>query len=462
MDQREFTTKETITGRKVLTTASVAKIVETFAKETQDSYRVNSLIHAHGHFIESVDLLRAFFHQFKLSTVAGEKTRIVNFLKKWIDLQRNKFTNIHQGVGKEFKDWVEVLDRTVERHEDVSKRTEEEKVVDFLKQLLFPVSIQNDSDGESGEEVPSIIKKKKRNGDSISPLLIYNSKEIARQLTLIDQSFLQKVDKEEMLKVRWLKPTMAPTLSSFSFRSNQLAHWVAREFLVTKSRQRIKFLVQLVKICSELLRLQNFQSMMSIYLGLNLPCLSMHELLWKQLPSKVLSQWKEITAILDYSNNFAAYRTYTKNLVPPMVPCQEVILKDLLYHDEGTEDFVGEHLIDMQKLDVMGGIIDKFHKAQLVPYRLAKFDYLYELLEGIPNMTSSKLDDLAGAATLKVSGESDSSLSNAGSFIGDSSENEIRSSRRLSTTADKLGTTIKRNNTQRRSSFSIDEKTEGT
>eukprot|EP01126_Amoeba_proteus_P011727 TRINITY_DN14784_c0_g1_i1.p1 TRINITY_DN14784_c0_g1~~TRINITY_DN14784_c0_g1_i1.p1 ORF type:complete len:132 (+),score=11.54 TRINITY_DN14784_c0_g1_i1:244-639(+) len=120
--------RDTITGRKMLIEGSILKIAETFAKETQDSHRVNSLIHAHAHFVSSEDLLEAFLVQFKLCVVDGEKTRIVNFLKKWIDLQRPKFQNSDNGVGHKLTKWVEDFNHFND--------TEEEKLIYFLKTLL--------------------------------------------------------------------------------------------------------------------------------------------------------------------------------------------------------------------------------------------------------------------------------------------------------------------------------------
>jgi hypothetical protein len=40
-------------------------------------------------------------------------------------------------------------------------------------------------------------------------------------------------------------------------------------------------------------------------------------------------------------------------------------LKDLLYHNEGTQDFIEEDIIDMQKLDVMGKMIEDFRRTQV-------------------------------------------------------------------------------------------------
>ncbi len=52
-------------------------------------------------------------------------------------------------------------------------------------------------------------------------------------------------------------------------------------------------------------------------------------------------------------NNFKNYRKFIETRQMPLVPCQEIYLKDLLYHEEGTEDFIAQGVIDTKKLDQM-------------------------------------------------------------------------------------------------------------
>lgn len=95
--------------------------------------------------------------------------------------------------------------------------------------------------------------------------MCFDPREIARQITLIgntdilslliwpDHEYLKAVDKEEMLKNRWLATKTSPTLSRTSERGNHLAHWFAQQFLMAKTRHKVKYLTQFLRICEVLL-----------------------------------------------------------------------------------------------------------------------------------------------------------------------------------------------------------------
>lgn len=64
-----------------------------------------------------------------------------------------------------------------------------------------------------------------------------------------DYEYLKEVNKEELLKNRWLDPETSPTLSVASTWGNRLAHWFAYELIKTKDRHKAKYLSQFLKIC---------------------------------------------------------------------------------------------------------------------------------------------------------------------------------------------------------------------
>eukprot|EP01127_Copromyxa_protea_P011529 TRINITY_DN2902_c0_g1_i1.p1 TRINITY_DN2902_c0_g1~~TRINITY_DN2902_c0_g1_i1.p1 ORF type:complete len:454 (+),score=74.95 TRINITY_DN2902_c0_g1_i1:66-1427(+) len=401
MTEKQPTFQKTITGRQVLTTASIEQIASTFAKETQDLPQIHALILAHGHFIRSDRMLQAFVNEYKTLTDDASRLRVLNFIKKWVDFQRSNFETAD--MKRVLDDWISYLER------------EKSPLLLFVNSLMTTKNYEPEDD--DSEDTPSVIKKKK-NGD-LSPLVCYDPREIARQITLIDFEYLKSIDKEEMLKNRWLETKTSPTLARNSERGNNLAHWLVQEFLLAKTRHKTKYLAQFLRICEHLLELQNFQSLMSIYLGLNLPCMSHFIPIWKALPSKSAAIWKKMNSILDYRQNFAPYREYTKGLSLPMIPCQEIILKDLLYHNEGTQDFVEGEIIDVQKLDVMGKMIDDFRKTQERPPRFEKFPELYDALYNIPtDITMAKLDELAGV--LRTSDKEESDSTSMSGFLGES------------------------------------------
>lgn len=136
--------------------------------------------------------------------------------------------------------------------------------------------------------------------------------------------------------------------------------------------------------------MKNFQSLMCIYLGLNLPCLSRYALMWKALHTRqtISNAFRNCRLSLRQSGKkspqfLAIDRTSqhtenTQKTLPRLLSLAkvgiasllqltmlEILLKDLLYHNENTPDFVEPGVIDMRKLDSMGKMLDQFRSYQV-------------------------------------------------------------------------------------------------
>jgi hypothetical protein len=361
-------------------------IVHDFSTSSQDLATVQSLILAHEHFVKSEVLMEAFILEF--ATIKKEdqinQFRVTNFLKKWIDLERGKFINKTEGIGKRLDDFINSLPEAL-------GKTLATAVADETTKTGLNDDLDEDDDEEA---IPPIITKKKKG--TAAQILSFDPLEIARQLTLIDHRNICEVNLKELLKTNWLK-NAGPSLNKNAGRANTLAHWMAYEFLLCKPKHRTKLLTHYLRICHGLQFLQNYQSLMAIYLGLNLsPVFKLIEPLIEQLPAKAKAIWESVSNFLAFQNNYHAYREIVKKKIPPMIPCQEIFLKDLLYHDESFPNYTNEGHVDVNKLHVMGNIINSFRKCQMTKYRLQESKELYEYLLNIPdNVTVESLEKLA-------------------------------------------------------------------
>jgi hypothetical protein len=92
-------------------------------------------------------------------------------------------------------------------------------------------------------------------------------------------------------------------------------------------------------------------------------------------------------------NNFKNYRDEIEKSYAPMVLCQEVFLKDLLYQEDGKDDYIIDNVIDVAKLDEIGRVLDHFHQSQAKQYPFHKVDIVYQFLHSIPtNINVEMLD----------------------------------------------------------------------
>jgi len=198
-----------------------------------------------------------------------------------------------------------------------------------------------------------------------------------------------------MLRSRWLEDK-APALNEYCARANRLAFWFAYLLIhQAKLKTRTKTLEHFIKIGMYLSKLHNYQSLMALFLGINMVSARLTPI-WKSqiLRPKTLSTWKRISTLMSPNDNFSHYREATKKIETPFIPCQEVILKDLLYHDQSTKDFIQERVWNYKKLQVIGKIIEQYRLCQDNPFNLTPLSELQYLLLHIPEITSSQLDSV--------------------------------------------------------------------
>lgn len=180
---------------------------------------------------------------------------------------------------------------------------------------------------------------------------------------------------------------------------------------------------------------------MAIYLCVHLNCVSRLKVTWKSLPRKYKPLLRQLDLMSPY-NNFMSYRTHIKTVRPPVILCTgksetisirfsstllEILLKDLLYQNEGSANFVDKdlrkctlcyihdnlhvELINLQKLNSMGNIMRHFFTAVkgvllvlLFSDKLSETEYpfpiqqsIYDTLLSIAAPTADELHDKSQA-----------------------------------------------------------------
>jgi hypothetical protein len=130
-------------------------------------------------------------HRYKTLSEDSSRLRILNFVKKWADLQRSTFDS-SDSLRKIFEEWISYMEKETPTFVGAAKNVLS-GVCHSLSSLtnLKMKHALDDEDSEDSDDLPSIIKKKK-SGSDLSILVCYDPKEIARQLTLLG-----------MWKARW-------------------------------------------------------------------------------------------------------------------------------------------------------------------------------------------------------------------------------------------------------------------
>jgi len=298
--------------------------------------------------------------------------RIVGILQKWIEMKYYLFKNNkeHGSLGYRLDKFIDFL------------KDDNEGCAKFLFNILD--AQENPIIETENIKTPTILRKKSYNKVCF---LMFRAEEIARQITIMDQELFKEIDIEEYIDSKWTKE-QAPTLARCSLFHNNLTHWFAYIILSSKSlKERTKILKHFIKIGQHLLEMNSFNCLLAIYLCLSLQAGTLTRT-WVNIKKKYWKNWKRICEYMDPLNNFKNYRNLIKyhvELNNDVIPCQEIILKDLLYHYEQFVLPKYKNYIDLKRVNKIGSIIDLVRQCK-------KYHIKYEPFENLQSfITKSEL-----------------------------------------------------------------------
>lgn len=348
---------------------------------------IQRIILAHGQVLEPEDLFSKFvtFFERHVSQSADDQVvqfRIINIFKKWIEINWYSMnTPEMKYCFDEFVNKLEIINPKLKAHLDKA-----------IQQAHTPLFLSEDD--KKTTPIKSKRSKPKNNKWRITD---FDPLEIARQLTFIDWEYCSKVKLHELLRTRWIGEK-APRLKEASQRVNDLAYWIAGQIVsIPNIKKRAEMITLFIKISKHLITLNSYNSLMAIYLAMNFASIARLTQTWKQVEKKHFVFYQKVSKLMSPRNNFKNYRNMLSTVQPPLVLCQEILLKDLLYQEEGREDYVSEGVINVEKLDEIGRLIDQFRMCQLKRYPITKLPELYDLLKDIEKSldmdeAASKLD----------------------------------------------------------------------
>jgi len=210
-------------------------------------------------------------------------------------------------------------------------------------------------------------------------VLDIDEEELARQLTLVENSAFVHIPAVDFFKRGWQeekKKNRSPLLKKFLLRQSRFVQWIATIVLVTNpptKAVRLKVLDKLLRLAQHLKTFNNFQSYFTIAAGL------MHPLVQKHVVSElkersVKEMMKELDATYRDVKQGADARRYREivralSSEDPMIPFLEVTLCDLLKLEELEPD-TERGLINWIKRIRLFEIITFVQNAQSTPYNL--------------------------------------------------------------------------------------------
>jgi len=194
------------------------------------------------------------------------------------------------------------------------------------------------------------------------------AKDLAYQMTYVEQYLFQQVNMSEYYLKRWEKDIEeSKNLRSYIRHFNEVGFWVATTILTACNLQNIsvdnklraEILCRWIQILEILKKMQNFNSCLQIYMALNMNIIDKLKNVWELVPKAEKDIIKSVEVLCQ--NNFREYRTILNNPDhPSLIPFHSIILQDLTHIEEMESIENGE--INVGKLEILTRAHDNIRK----------------------------------------------------------------------------------------------------
>ncbi|KAL0076587.1 ras guanine nucleotide exchange factor domain-containing protein [Phycomyces blakesleeanus] len=218
--------------------------------------------------------------------------------------------------------------------------------------------------------------------------------ELARQLTLMENSLFCKIRHNEMIGQEFKKKgavSTAANVKAMIQKSTQVTSWISDSILRDSDPKKrshiIKFWIKVGDFC---LQLSNYNTLMAIRSALSSTSISRLKKTWEYVSGKYKTMYEQIYRATDSQRNFAEYRQRLTASIAPCLPFLGVYLTDMTFIDDGNSNHRtspnGTQLINFDKYIKTTRVLSAIDQFQ-IPYRLALVEeiqlYLKHSLENV-------------------------------------------------------------------------------
>jgi hypothetical protein len=193
-------------------------------------------------------------------------------------------------------------------------------------------------------------------------------KEIARQLTLIEFDIFKSIKLQEISWQTWNKHNGKDSMNVVEMidRFNQVGFWVASEVVSQKQLTcRVAILKKLIKIAYACKKINNFNTMMEIAVGLNMGSVARLVKTWGAIDTKTKLRYDEIMLLTHSTHNYKNYREALKTATFPVLPYLGLYLRDLTFIEDGNSNFIAdESEVNFLKMRMLAKIFKSISEYQ--------------------------------------------------------------------------------------------------
>ncbi|GAM22409.1 hypothetical protein SAMD00019534_055840 [Acytostelium subglobosum LB1] len=400
------------TGRLVPKAGTLNKLIESLTSEKpyDNSKYTRTFLMTYLSFTTTHKLFDKLVQRY---TVPEEKdhsfrvkvqVRVASFLKSWVernfgDLDNKLIEKLRAFANErlltdEHGDLARLLLSTIDQRLAAEEERARQLATPSFRELMIP----------EGQKSPSTL------------FLLMNDSEIARQLTLIEGGIFGRINPTELQQQVWSKDATkhrAPNIMELINRANKFSFWVASQILWQEDiGDRVSVYEKFLNIAKHLRDMNNFNTLMNIYAGLNQSSIMRLKKTFAQLSPAAVAIYNMLEKLMNSSGSYKHYRQNLKNATNPSLPYLPVILSDLTFMEDGNPDKLG-NLINFQKRELIHRATSEVQALQQHKYDFPIVEPIHTLLLELPSSSSEELYQLsvmreprenASGGTLSASG----------------------------------------------------------
>ena len=167
------------------------------------------------------------------------------------------------------------------------------------------------------------------------------AEDLSDQITLMDYKIFSNIAERECIGQAWKKKKeQSPNVLAMIQQFNNLTVFVQLQILSEKTlRDRSKAIKRIIKMGERFRELKNYNSLCAILGALNSSPIHRLKHAWQRVPERQLNQFESFKSIFVNTRNFRNFRQIFRNCSPPAIPYFGLFLQDLVFIDDGNDQF---------------------------------------------------------------------------------------------------------------------------
>jgi hypothetical protein len=224
--------------------------------------------------------------------------------------------------------------------------------------------------------------------------LALSATEIARQMTMLEFGFFEKITPSELLNQAWNKPKLryrASNVLGLIARTNMVIQWVGNLICwPLRKTERAAMLSKMLTVAGELRRLNNFNSLMSIIAAINSASVKRLSGSLGEVPPDLLASFKKWDDEMTATSAYSRYRELLAQSTQPSLPYLGTWLTDITFIEDGNPDEI-DGLINFQKRMAEEDVLLKIEQYQQVRYNFPLVEPIQTFLLAMPRFSDNAL-----------------------------------------------------------------------